>query len=123
MKLTINKEKNHETRSPHDQPHAAPECPPAQEAARRRIQGALLRHRTGVPQPDARRALPRRGLLGGGFGGKEPFTETEGVIANIERGSPTEEDRESVVQWLRGRQEVVDARAKDFKDAWHGYKF
>jgi uncharacterized protein YggL (DUF469 family) len=67
--------------------------------------------------------LELRGLLGGGFGGKEPFSETEGVIANIDRGSPTEEDREAVVQWLRGRPEVVDARAKDFKDAWHGYKF
>lgn len=67
--------------------------------------------------------LEQRGLLGGGFGGKEPFTETEGVIASIERGSPGEEDREAVVQWLRERQEVVDARAKDFKDAWHGYRF
>jgi uncharacterized protein YggL (DUF469 family) len=67
--------------------------------------------------------LEQRGLLGGGFGGKEPFSETEGVIANIERGSPSEEDREAVVQWLRARPEVVDARAKDFKDAWHGYGF
>jgi uncharacterized protein YggL (DUF469 family) len=67
--------------------------------------------------------LEQRGLLGGGFGGREPFSETEGVIANIERGSPDEEDREAVVQWLRGRPEVVDARAKDFKDAWHGYSF
>jgi uncharacterized protein YggL (DUF469 family) len=64
--------------------------------------------------------LEQRKLLGGGFGGKEPFSETEGVIANIERGSPSEEDREAVVQWLRARPEVVDARAKDFKDAWHG---
>ncbi|ALK99195.1 hypothetical protein AB595_20000 [Massilia sp. WF1] len=67
--------------------------------------------------------LEQRGLLGGGFGGKEPFSETEGVIANIERGSPSEEDREAVVQWLRARPEVVDARARDFKDAWHGYGF
>jgi uncharacterized protein YggL (DUF469 family) len=67
--------------------------------------------------------LEQRKLLGGGFGGKEPFSETEGVIANIDRGSPTEEDREAVVQWLRARPEVVDARAKEFKDAWHGYKF
>jgi uncharacterized protein YggL (DUF469 family) len=66
--------------------------------------------------------LEQRGLLGGGFGGKEPFSETEGVIASIERGSPAEEDREAVVQWLRGRPEVLDARARDFKDAWHGYK-
>ncbi|MFK3740540.1 50S ribosome-binding protein YggL [Massilia sp. TN1-12] len=67
--------------------------------------------------------LEQRGLLGGGFGGKEPFSETEGAIARIERGSPGEEDREAVVTWLRARQEVVDARAKDFKDAWHGYGF
>ena len=67
--------------------------------------------------------LEQRGLLGGGFGGREPFTETEGVIASIERGSPGEEDREAVVGWLRARPEVVDARAGDFKDAWHGYRF
>ena len=67
--------------------------------------------------------LEQRGLLGGGFGGREPFSETEGVIANIARGSPGEEDREAVVQWLRARPEVVDARAREFKDAWHGYSF
>lgn len=68
-------------------------------------------------------ALEERGLLGGGFGGREPFSETEGVVARIERGSPTEADREAVIAWLRARPEVVDARAKDFKDAWHGYGF
>jgi len=67
--------------------------------------------------------LEQRGLLGGGFGGREPFSETEGVIANIQRGSPSEEDREAVVAWLRGRPEIVDARAREFKDAWHGYGF
>jgi uncharacterized protein YggL (DUF469 family) len=67
--------------------------------------------------------LEQRSLLGGGFGGKEPFTETEGVIANIERGSPSEDDRVAVVEWLRARPEVVDARAHDFKDAWHGHSF
>lgn len=65
--------------------------------------------------------LEQRNLLGGGFGGREPFSETEGVIARIERGSPSEEDREAVVQWLRARPEVVDARAQEFKDAWHGH--
>jgi len=67
--------------------------------------------------------LEQRGLLGGGFGGREPFSETEGVVARIERGSPTEDDREAVIAWLRARPEIVDARAKDFKDAWHGYGF
>ncbi|QJE00285.1 DUF469 family protein [Massilia forsythiae] len=65
--------------------------------------------------------LEQRNLLGGGFGGREPFSETEGVIARIERGSPSEEDREAVVHWLRARPEVVDARAQEFKDAWHGH--
>jgi uncharacterized protein len=68
-------------------------------------------------------ALEERGLLGGGFGGREPFSETEGVVARIERGSPSEADREAVIAWLRARPEIVDARAKDFKDAWHGYGF
>ncbi|MCS0583338.1 YggL family protein [Massilia pinisoli] len=68
-------------------------------------------------------ALEERGLLGGGFGGLEPFSETEGVVARIERGSPSEADREAVIAWLRARPEVVDARALDFKDAWHGYSF
>jgi len=68
-------------------------------------------------------ALEERGLLGGGFGGREPFSETEGVVARIERGSPSEADREAVIAWLRARPEVVDARALDFKDAWHGYSF
>jgi uncharacterized protein YggL (DUF469 family) len=45
------------------------------------------------------------------------------VIARIERGSPSEEDREAVIAWLRARPEVVDARAQDFKDAWHGFGF
>jgi uncharacterized protein YggL (DUF469 family) len=65
--------------------------------------------------------LESRGLLGGGFGGKEPFSETEGVVARIERGSPTEEDREAVIAWLRVRPEITDARGQDFRDAWHGY--
>jgi len=64
--------------------------------------------------------LEERALLGGGFGGKDAFSETEGVIARIERGSPSEEDREAVIAWLRARPEVVDARAQEFKDAWHG---
>jgi len=64
--------------------------------------------------------LEERALLGGGFGGKDAFSETEGVVARIERGSPSEEDREAVIAWLRARPEVVDARAQEFKDAWHG---
>ena len=67
--------------------------------------------------------LEQRGMLGGGFGGREPIDKTDGVISMIGRGSPTEQDREAVVQWLRTRPEIADARALDFKDAWHGYSF
>ena len=47
--------------------------------------------------------LEQRGLLGGAFDGRTPLTKTSGVITTIERGSPTEEDRDAVGQWLRAR--------------------
>lgn len=67
--------------------------------------------------------LEQRGMLGGGFGGREPIGKADGVIAMIGRGSPTEQNRDAVVQWLRTRPEIADARALDCKDAWHGYSF
>lgn len=66
--------------------------------------------------------LEQRGLLGGAFGGRMPLTETSGVITTIERGSPTEEDREAVGQWLRARAEVADVRVLELMDGWHGYR-
>ena len=63
----------------------------------------------------------QRGLLGGGFGGHRPLTATSGVITTMERGSPTEEDREAVAQWLRARPEVADVRVLEMTDGWHGY--
>jgi uncharacterized protein YggL (DUF469 family) len=63
--------------------------------------------------------LEGRGLMGGGFGSSEPFTDVEGVIVKIGRGSPSEEDREAVVHWLRAHRDVVDARVNGFRDAWH----
>lgn len=65
--------------------------------------------------------LEQRGLLGGAFGGRMPLTETSGVITTIERGSPSEEDREAVGQWLRARSEVADVRVLELTDGWHGY--
>jgi len=67
--------------------------------------------------------LEQRGLLGGAFGGRMPLTETSGVITTIERGSPTEEDREAVGQWLRARPEVAEVRVLELTDGWHGYRF
>lgn len=66
--------------------------------------------------------LEQRGLLGGAFGGHMPLAETSGVIATIERGSPSEEDREAVGRWLRARAEVADIRVLELKDGWHGYQ-
>jgi len=55
--------------------------------------------------------LEQRGLMGGGFGGRMPLVETDGIIARIARGSPAQEDREAVVAWLRAHPAIVAARA------------
>ena len=64
--------------------------------------------------------IEERGMIGGGFGGRFPLTETSGVITAIERGSPSEDDREAVAQWLRARPEVADVRVLALVDGWHG---
>ena len=64
--------------------------------------------------------LEQRGLLGGAFGGHMPLTETSGVITTVERGSPAEEDRDAVEQWLRARSEVAQVRVLELSDGWHG---
>jgi uncharacterized protein YggL (DUF469 family) len=64
--------------------------------------------------------LESRALLAGGFGGRKPLLETGGFVARIERGSVTEADAEAIIEWLRARPEVRDARASHLFDAWHG---
>jgi uncharacterized protein YggL (DUF469 family) len=64
--------------------------------------------------------IEERGMLGGGFGGRFPLTATSGVITTLERGSPGEDDREAVAQWLRARPEVADVRVHALVDGWHG---
>lgn len=63
--------------------------------------------------------IESRDLAVGGMGGRLPIAETDGVIQASTRRSPTEEDRQVVVAWLRLRPEVVDASADDFVDGWH----
>jgi uncharacterized protein YggL (DUF469 family) len=65
--------------------------------------------------------LESRGLLAGGFGGKRPLLETGGYIARAERGSATQEDTAAVIEWLRARPEVRDAKASHLLDAWYGH--
>jgi uncharacterized protein YggL (DUF469 family) len=66
--------------------------------------------------------LETRDLLAGGFGGRQPLTETGGIVAHAVRGSATEADIEAVVTWLRARPEVKDAKASHLFDAWYGYE-
>jgi len=64
--------------------------------------------------------IEERGMIGGGFGGRFPLTATSGVITTLERGSPSEDDREAVAQWLRARPEVANVRVHALVDGWHG---
>jgi uncharacterized protein YggL (DUF469 family) len=66
--------------------------------------------------------LESRGLLAGGFSGKKPLLETGGFVARVERGSVTEEEATAVIEWLRARPEVRDAKASHLFDAWHGHQ-
>jgi len=64
--------------------------------------------------------LESRGLLAGGFAGKRPLLEAGGFVARVERGSVTEEEATAVIEWLRARPEVRDAKASHLFDAWYG---
>jgi uncharacterized protein YggL (DUF469 family) len=66
--------------------------------------------------------LESRDLLAGGFGGRMPLLETGGYVARTGRGSASEDDAAAVVEWLRARPEVRDARAGQLLDAWYGYE-
>lgn len=65
--------------------------------------------------------IESRNLWVGGLGGDLPLVETEGVIQANGRGSPSEEDRQAVVAWLRARPEVTSASADDLVDGWYGW--
>jgi uncharacterized protein YggL (DUF469 family) len=63
---------------------------------------------------------PRK-LWIGGLGGSLPLSETEGMIQACGRGSPSEEDRQAVITWLRARPEIASASADDFVDGWYSW--
>lgn len=65
--------------------------------------------------------LASRGLMVAGLGGKLPLAATEGIISLAERGSPTAEDRQAVLDWLSQRADVARAEAGDMVDAWYGW--
>lgn len=66
--------------------------------------------------------LESRKLMGGGFGGTMPLLETGGYVTRDGRGSATDEDAAALVEWLRARPDVRDAKASHLVDAWHGYE-
>lgn len=65
--------------------------------------------------------IESRHLAVGALGGRVPFVETDGIVLAWGRGSPTDEDRQAVVDWLRQHPEVAAAEAGEFVDAWYGW--
>lgn len=65
--------------------------------------------------------IESRGLVVGGLGGRLPLTRTDGVIAARGRGSPSEADRQAVLEWLTKRSEVERVDAGELVDGWYGW--
>lgn len=63
-----------------------------------------------------------RRLLVGGLGGRLPLIATDGIVSAQGRGSPTEEDRQTLLHWVRQRPEVAGADAGEFVDGWYGWE-
>ncbi len=66
--------------------------------------------------------IESRHLAVGGMGGSLPLMETDGIVSAWGRGSPTESDRQAVVDWLRRHPAVASADSSDFMDGWYGWK-
>ena len=64
-------------------------------------------------------AVEDRGLMAAGFGSTCSVDEVDGYVCAMDRGSPSDEDRQWLVDWLQARPEVQSARADDFIDAWY----
>jgi len=65
--------------------------------------------------------IESRQLCVGGMGGHLPLAETSGVVQTMRRGSPSEEDRQFVVNWLRQRPEVASAEVGELVDGWYDW--
>lgn len=61
-----------------------------------------------------------RNELGAGGGGGRPVGEFF-VVSARERASASDEQRERVRAWLRGRPEVTASEVGPLRDAWHGW--
>jgi len=54
-------------------------------------------------------------------GARSDLVKMDGVISAWGRGSPTEADRQALLDWLQLRSEVASAEAGDFVDGWYGW--
>jgi uncharacterized protein YggL (DUF469 family) len=64
------------------------------------------------------RAIEANGLLVGGCGGNP----VEGfVVAQGNRASATEEQREAVLEWLKSEPRALNPEVGPLVDAWHGW--
>lgn len=66
--------------------------------------------------------IESRRLIVGGLGGQPPLVEADGIVSAWGRGSPAEEDRQAVLDWLRHRPEVASAEVGEFVDGWYGWE-
>lgn len=60
--------------------------------------------------------IESRRLVVGGLGGTLPLRATDGIVSASKRGSPTEEDRRAVLDWVLQRSEVADAEVGELVD-------
>lgn len=63
--------------------------------------------------------LDAQGLIVGGLGGALPLARTTAFVAAW-RGSVSEAQRDTLLDWLRTRPEVAEARASAWEDCWRG---
>ncbi|HCW20016.1 YggL family protein [Achromobacter sp.] len=54
------------------------------------------------------------------FGGMVGQSKIDGLVSSA-IGSPSDEDRQAVLDWLHKRPEVTEAKAGEFVDAWYGW--
>lgn len=66
--------------------------------------------------------IESRHLIVGGLGGRLPLMETNGIVSAWRRSSPTNEDRQAVLNWLEKHVEVANAEAGDLIDGWYGWE-
>ncbi len=66
--------------------------------------------------------IESRHLAVGGLGGRLPLVDTDGIVSAWGRGSPSDDDRQAVLDWLKNRSELAHAEVGQFVDGWYGWE-